>query len=399
MTLEELQLIKQPEIYKYINFYKNYDSKKLALELSKNSVLPARAIAEQVLCFQKARKKLPSFIDKNLLFDRVALEQSSSEATARYKSSLISGNSLIDLTGGLGIDEMFFVNSFNKTVYCELNKVTSEIFKHNISQLNISNIEVNNTESIEFLKKQNNSSFQWIYIDPSRRDANRRSVDLEYCAPNVYDNMNLFFEKSPNVMIKVAPAYDLTEAVRRFQNLTEIHVVSVDGECKEVLLLLNRNTKNKNPKVFSVELNSKNDNKFIMNGEYTKESGREISELKQYFYEPGCSIIKSNLTPLLTRKYNLSFINKLTPYLTNSELILDFPGRNFTVLDSMIYNEKLIKGYLKENKIAKANISKRDFRLTVNEIRTRFKLKDGGNYYLFFTRDFNHKSIMIVCKK
>ena len=399
MTLEELELLKQPDIYKYVKIYKDSDSKELALKISKNSMLPVRAIAEQVLCNKKAQKKLPSFINKNLLFDRVALEQSSSETTAKYKSSLISGNSIIDLTGGLGIDELSFINSFNKVVYCDLNKVTSEIFRYNISQLNISKVEVNNTESIEYLSKQDNNSFDWIYIDPSRRDANRRSVDLEYCAPNVYDNMELFFEKSKNVMIKVAPAYDLTEAVKRFPNLLEIQVVSVDGECKEVLLLLNRDRPNVNPKVFSVDLNSKNDKRFILSGDFSKESAREITELKSYFYEPDCSIIKSNLTPLLAEKFNLSFVNKLTPYLTGSELINDFPGRSFTVLDSLIYNEKLIKKYLKENVIVKANVSKRDFRLSVDEIRTRFKIKDGGEYYLFFTRDLNSKSIMIVCKK
>lgn len=399
MNLEDLELLKNPEYYKYINIYKDFDSNELALKLSKNAMLPARAIAEQVLCYQKTKKKLPSFVDKNLIFDRVALEQSSSEASARYKSSLISGSSIIDLTGGLGIDELFFVNYFNKVVYCELNKVIYQIFNHNISQLNIPNIEINNTDSIEYIAKQNNNSFDWIYIDPSRRDAHRRSVDLEYCAPNVYDNMDLFFQKSENVMIKTAPAYDLTEAIRRFPNLTEIHVVSVDGECKEVLLLLNRNSEKINPKVFSVKLNSKNDKRFILSWEFNKKQIKGITELKSYFYEPDCSIIKSNLTPLLAEKYNLSFINKITPYLTNYEFIHDFPGRNFTVLDSLPFNEKLIKKYLKKNKISKANIAKRDFRLSVDDIRTRLKLKDGGEYYLFFTRNCNGKSIMIVCKK
>ncbi len=399
MTLEELKLLKQPDIYKFINIYKDFDSKKLALKLSKNSMLPARAIAEQVHCYQKTRIKLPSIYDKNLLFDKIALEQASSEAAAKYKSSLISGNSIIDLTGGLGIDELFFATSFNKVVYCEINKVISNIFRYNISQLDISNIEVNNTESIVFLKSQNNNSFDWIYIDPSRRDANRRSIDLKYCAPNVYENIDLFFEKSENVMIKTAPAYDLTEAIIRFPNLYEIHIISVDGECKEVLLLLNRNSATKTPKVFSVKLNSKNDKRFILKGQFTKENNREAVELKPYFYEPDCSIIKSNLTPLLAEKFELSFISKLTPYLTSSKYVKDFPGRSFTVLGSIVYNEKLIKRYLKENKIVKANVSKRDFRLTVNEIRTKFKLKDGGDYYLFFTRDSYSKSIMIVCKK
>ncbi len=399
MNLDEIELLKRPEIYKYIDIYKNYDSKELALKLSKNDMLPTRAIAEQVLCYQKAKKKLPSFIDKNLLFERVALEQSSSEVTAHYKSSIISGDRIIDLTGGLGIDELFFVNSFNNVTYCELNNVIYSIFKYNISLLNLTNIEVNNTDSIEYLLKKENNSFDWIYIDPSRRNADRRSVDLEFCSPNVYDNMELFFEKTENVMIKAAPAYDLTEAIKRFPYLTEIHVVSVDGECKEVLLLLNRNCENENPKVYSVELNSKNYKSFILIDEFSTKHEKVITELNSYFYEPDCSIIKSNLTPLLAEKFNLSFINNSTPYLTNSVVIEEFPGRSFRVLDSLPFNEKMIKSYLKENEIIKVNVSKRNFRLSVDEIRTRFKLKDGGEKYLFFTRDFNDKSIMIVCEK
>ncbi len=400
MLLKEFEQLKNPEIFKIIIDNLDVPSHKLSFLLNKFEGLPHRAIAEQVSCYQKANKKIPSFINKLLLFDKIALEQASSEYTAQYKSSLIAGNKLIDLTGGLGIDDVYFSNSFKHVTYCELNKITSKLFEYNITKLKISNITVCNSNSIQYLSEHaTNNSFDWIYIDPARRDENRRSVDLAYCAPNVYDNIDLFFKNSENIMIKVAPAYDLTEAVRRFPNLIEIHVVSLEGECKEVLLILNKKSKHINPKIVAVALNSKNKKTQTFTDRFNSDREQNISKIISYFYEPDCAIIKSNLTPLLANKLGFSFINKLTPYLTSSEIIHNFPGRSFTIIDSLSYNEKEIKKYIKINGIAKANIARRDFKLSVNEIRKKLKLKDGGDIYLFFTSNFNRENIMIVTKK
>ncbi len=399
MLIEEFEKLKQPENFKIILDNIHVPSHKLAFFLNKAKNIPHRAIAEQVSCYKKSKTKLPNFINKLLLFDKIALEQASSQFTAQYKSSLISGNNLIDLTGGLGVDDIYFSDTFNKVTYCELNKTTAELFNYNLSKLNISNIEVNNVESISFLGKHKDNSFNWIYVDPARRDKNRRSVDLAYCTPNVYDNINLFFKKSENVMIKVAPAYDLTEALRKFSNLSEIHVISVDGECKEVLLVLNKNQQSINPKIFAVGLYSKSRKKIILEDKLNSNRKQNLSEIKAYFYEPECSIIKSNLTPLLANNFEMSFINKLTPYLTSSELKPNFPGRSFTIIDTINYNEKEIKKYLKINGIGKANIARRNFKLSVDEIRKKLKLKDGGEIYLFFTSNLNRESIIIITKR
>ncbi len=399
MLKEEFEQLKKPKVFKIILDNLDISSHKLAFILNKLDGLPHRAIAEQVSCYKKSKTKLPSFINKTLLFDKIALEQASSQFTAQYKSSLISGNNLIDLTGGLGIDDIYFSSAFKNVTYCELKETTAELFRYNIKMLNISNIEVFNSDSISLLKEHKDNSLDWIYVDPARRDENRRSVDLNYCAPNVYDNIDLFFKKSENVMIKAAPAYDLAEAVRKFPNLSEIHVVSLDGECKEVLLILNKNIQHINPKIFAVALNSKNDDKFILSSDFITKREKSLSEVKSYFYEPDCSIIKSNLAPLLAKNFNLSLISKLTPYLTGSKIISKFPGRSFEVIETLNFNEKEIKKYFKTNDIKKANVARRDFKLTVDEIRKRFKLKDGGNIYLFFTSNLCRDNIIILTKK
>ncbi|PIQ09836.1 MAG: SAM-dependent methyltransferase [Ignavibacteriales bacterium CG18_big_fil_WC_8_21_14_2_50_31_20] len=399
MLKEELEQLKNPEIFDVFLENRENPSKELSLKLRNKNNIPHRAISEQVACYQKAKIKLPHLIDKYLLYDKIALEQASSEATAIFKTSLIFGKKIIDLTGGLGIDDIFFSTNFLKVTYCEINEVLTEIFAHNLKQLQIKNIEIVNFDSIEYLKNKKDSSFDWIYIDPSRRDANRRSVDLKYCTPNVFKNMPLFFQKSKNVMIKVAPAYDITEAARKFPNLTEIFVISVDGECKEVLLILKKNVFNAKIKSFAILLNSKSEHKQIISHVLFEKEVNILSEIKSYFYEPDCSIIKSDLVHFLAKDLNLSFINNNSPFLTNSKLLSSFPGRRFKIITLLIYNEKEIKKYLKTNGILKANVARRGFRLSVEEIRRVFKLKDGGDLYLFFTSDLNKQAIMIVTTK
>ena len=399
MFKEELEQLKNPEIFDVFLENRENPSKELSLKLRNKNNIPHRAISEQVACYQKAKIKLPHLIDKYLLYDKIALEQASSEATAIFKTSLIFGKKIIDLTGGLGIDDIFFSTNFLKVTYCEINEVLTEIFAHNLKQLQIKNIEIVNFDSIEYLKNKKDSSFDWIYIDPSRRDANRRSVDLKYCTPNVFKNMPLFFQKSKSVMIKVAPAYDITEAARKFPNLTEIFVISVDGECKEVLLILKKNVFNAKIKSFAILLNSKSEHKQIISHVLFEKEVNILSEIKSYFYEPDCSIIKSDLVHFLAKDLNLSFINNNSPFLTNSKLLSSFPGRRFKIITLLIYNEKEIKKYLKTNGILKANVARRGFRLSVEEIRRVFKLKDGGDFYLFFTSDLNKQAIMIVTTK
>jgi len=399
MFKEELEQLKNPEIFDVFLENRENPSKELSLKLRNKNNIPHRAISEQVACYQKAKIKLPHLIDKYLLYDKIALEQASSEATAIFKTSLIFGKKIIDLTGGLGIDDIFFSTNFLKVTYCEINEVLTEIFAHNLKQLQIKNIEIVNFDSIEYLKNKKDSSFDWIYIDPSRRDANRRSVDLKYCTPNVFKNMPLFFQKSKNVMIKVAPAYDITEAARKFPNLTEIFVISVDGECKEVLLILKKNVFNAKIKSFAILLNSKSEHKQIISHVLFEKEVNILSEIKSYFYEPDCSIIKSDLVHFLAKDLNLSFINNNSPFLTNAKLLSSFPGRRFKIITLLIYNEKEIKKYLKTNGILKANVARRGFRLSVEEIRRVFKLKDGGDLYLFFTSDLNKQAIMIVTTK
>ena len=184
-------------------------------------------------------KKLPKLSLSNLIYKKVSLEQASSELTANYKSTFIKGKRLIDLTGGLGIDSIYYSKVFDEVIYCELNKDLSEFSKSNFNELKINNISINNVDSINYLQTFNDKHFDWIYVDPARRDESKRSVDINYYSPNVIENFSLLKSKTKNLCIKVAPAFDITEAYKLFNELNDFQVVSVNNECKEVLLIFN----------------------------------------------------------------------------------------------------------------------------------------------------------------
>ncbi|MBI9072989.1 MAG: hypothetical protein JEY94_15415 [Melioribacteraceae bacterium] len=395
MTLEEFRNIDKETLFGQIEKYKNHDPAKLALELNKREGASSRVISEQILCGRKALKKLPKISESKLLYDNIALEQCSSEAAAIVKASLINGRKIIDLTGGLGIDDIKFSKSFEKVIYCEQNEVLAKMFEVNLKELEISNITIKNVNSIEYLKTVENNTFDWIYLDPARREGSKRSIDLDYCTPNIYENLDLFFRKSDNIMIKAAPAFDLTEAVKRFSNLTELIIVSVDNECKEVLLLLKKNKSKTNVTIKTILIDGKNFAKKTFQKKLNDDIPKKYLPVQKYFYEPDAGIIKSGLSSVAAKEFGLSFINDKCDFLTSEILMPDFPGRVFEVKNVVPFKDKLIKKYLSGLDIKKANVAKRGFRLSVSDIRKRLKIKEGGDDYLFFTSDIAGNQILI----
>ena len=195
---ELLKRLTQPEIQKFIDENKHLSAAKVVLKFSSNKELPVREIAEQIECINKAEKKLPELSKQNLLYKKISLEQASSELTAGYKSQKLRGKRIIDLTGGLGIDSIYFSKTFEEVIYCELNEELAEIAKYNFKTLGIKNIVVKKGDGIKILKEFDDNYFDWIFIDPSRRDKDKRSVDIKYYSPDVVENMKLFLQKSHN---------------------------------------------------------------------------------------------------------------------------------------------------------------------------------------------------------
>ena len=240
MTIAELQNLLNPDIQALLALHCSDDPAAFAMQFYGHRDLPVRAMAEQLACRQKAVKKLPTLSQQNLIYTPLALEQSSGERTAAYKASLMSGETAIDLSGGLGVDTMFLARVFQDVVYCERDSLLCAVVEHNLKVSGIANVQVKNADSISLLEEYPDDSFDWIFVDPARREEGRRSIALEAASPDVVASHDLLLRHAQRVCIKASPALEISGLKKLLPALHTIVVVSVDRECKEILLLLER---------------------------------------------------------------------------------------------------------------------------------------------------------------
>ena len=375
------------------------DIHQLALQSGKFPLIDISLAIRQINGKQKVKSKIPSFFrNEDILYPaQLSLEQSSSESTAKYKSTLCEGKSLTDLTGGFGVDCYFLSQRFEQVSYVEQNTELCEIAGHNFKVLGCPNIEIHNTTSEKFLTEMLHSD--WIYIDPARRsESGKKTVLLSDCEPDVSALSKLLQQKASKVMIKLSPMLDITAALRELSDTTEIHVISVDNECKEILLILN-SISNENPKIKTINI-SKNKTFQIFECNSEKESACKIeysSSVEKYLYEPNSSVMKSGLFKSVGSSFSLSKLHVNTHLYTSLEHKTDFPGRIFEVVKIWGNTKQELKELAL--KIPKANISVRNFPLTVDEIRKKLKIKDGGEIYLFACTLADGKKAIIECRK
>lgn len=224
----------------FIEEHLNADLQQLALKGIPFKNIPASKIIDQIIGRKIAKNKFsPDFDKAGILFPpKIHLEQTSSFQTANYKASLVSGKSLLDLTGGFGIDAFSFSKKMESIVCCEKNIELSEIVRYNFSQIHQAKIDCLPVDGIHFLK-ENKTLFDWIYLDPSRRNLQKKKVFLlEDCEPDVSANLDLLFSKTNQILIKTSPLLDLSSGIRLLRYVSEIHVVAVDNEVKELLWVL-----------------------------------------------------------------------------------------------------------------------------------------------------------------
>ncbi len=367
---------------------------KLILKGSPFASISIQELANQILAKQKSTKKLPTWFSLDNIYypEKISIEQTSSETTANYKSKIISGDTIIDITGGFGVDCYYFSKQFKKVIHCEINEELSTIVKHNYKQLHIKNIDTYCGNGLDYLK-ENNTTFDCIYIDPSRRDEVKGKVFmLKDCQPNIAPKIDFFFTKSNQILIKVSPILDLKNTIRELQNVKEIHIVALNNEVKEVLFLLEKNYTN------TIQIKTinivKTENQYF-DFDFNEEVGSTYSEPLSYLYEPNVAILKSGGFHQISEKLNLNKLHQHS-HLYTSKTLIDFPGRVFKIEHVISYDKKKLKKLLPNNK---ANITTRNFPKTVAQIRKETKVKEGGNTYIFFTTDVNNTHKLVICKK
>ncbi len=352
---------------------------------------------QQITGLQKIEKKVPTFYDnKNILYPvRLSLEQSSSEITAIHKSKQINGNTLFDLTGGFGIDSYFLSKNFERTIYVERNEELCTIAKHNFKALNNPKIEVINESATTFLEKIELSA-DWIFIDPARRSHTGQKVyyidDLE---PNILDLEPLIFSKTERLMIKLSPMIDIAVLRQQLPQINEIQIIAIKNECKELIAIIDKTVeKHFTVKTFNY---AKNRVEELEYNEKDRVGERYAEQVKNYLYEPNSAILKAKAYDILSTIHKVEKLHKHSHLFTSEECLTDFQGRCFQVEKVYEFNKKGIKALISDTK--QANLSTRNFPLSVEKLKKRLKLKDGGECYLFATTLLNEKTVLIKTRK
>lgn len=378
------------EIQNFIDAYLKADISSVLLKGTNFEAVETNEIIEQIEAKKRSEKKLATWFNaENIYFpNKLNIEQTSSEVTAKHKANLMQGDAIIDLTGGFGVDCYYFSKHFKKVTHCEINPPKlSQIVSHNYKQLGVENIETQTVDGIEYLKSLD-SQFDWIYIDPSRRhDSKGKVFFLNDCLPNVPTHLDLLFKRSKNIMIKTSPLLDLSVGIGELKHVKTIHVVAVNNEVKELLWILEADFNGDiGIKTCNIKKEKEDLFSFILDEEKTTDSNYSLP--LTYLYEPNSAILKSGAFNSISNQLQVSKLHKHSHLYTNATLI-DFPGRTFKIEDILPYNKKEIK----KRGLNKANITTRNFPETVQNIRKKFNIKDGGDLYVFFTTDLGNNKV------
>lgn len=396
----------------FINAHKDDDIRSLAFKADKYPSVNMSYALDQIAGRQKAKLKIPGWasIDGIIYPQHISMEQCSSEQTAVYKASvakrLLDGINhttvMIDITGGLGVDFSYIKQSFDNGTYIERQSYLCDIASHNFQLLGLHNTKVLNTDGVNYI--HDITSADLIYIDPARRDSNgARTFAIKDCTPDITGIVDELLVKSYYVMIKLSPMLDWHKAVADINSsssyndiVKEVHIVSVDNECKELLLILSRNIK-KPLHVYCVNNNDIFDYENTINLESSDNTVTCMVRRGAFLFEPNSSIMKAGCFDKLTDKFNIPSISKNSHLYLSDKDISDFPGRRFIIDDISTMNKKELK--LKLSGITKANIAIRNFPLSVSELRKKLKLKDGGDIFIFGTTIADKEHVLIICHK
>ena len=393
----------------FIKQHRHDDVRALALRKAEEGV-DIKWCLQQIEGWQKACEKLPQWAEVDGLWypPVLSMEQCSSELTARYKATIVSRllpecserGCFADLTGGYGIDFSYMASLFATSVYVERNAELCRIAEHNFSLLKLAGSSVVCADSTEFLY-QRIAPCNLIYLDPARRDdVGRKTVAIADCTPNVVQLQNRLMEVGRYIMVKLSPMLDISAALSVLRHVSEVHVVSVKGECKELLFVLDKLYEG-NPVYYAVNLGPSDDVFTCTHEEKNRALLRVASEhvasaSATCIYEPHASILKAGLQDVLCERYAIEKLHPMSNLFVSPSPVQDFPGRGFEIVASCGFGKKELRAMLAG--VTKANITVRNFPTSVAELRKKLRLAEGGDVYLFATTmaDGSHRLIRCI---
>ena len=423
----------------FIREYRERDIRQLALQANRFPDVDMPYALDQIQGWQIARRKLPKWAacDGVIFPPHLSMEQCSSEPTAQYKlnlamewtcrieslelrvenselstqncrrqqfktqnSTIKTSTRMTDLTGGFGVDFSFTSCAFAAATYVERNEQLCHIVEHNLPLLGLNNATVVCADAVEYLSTVEPQTM--LFLDPARRDEHgAKTVMLADCTPDVVQLLPQLLEKSRFTMLKLSPMLDWHKAVDDLQGtVREVHIVSVGGECKELLLVLSTVVESE-LKVYCADLSTASDTSSLF--VYTPGSSAPVANSKlkiqnsKFVHEPNASIMKAGCFDELAAAYGVSPVSRNSHLFLSDEPVEDFPGRSFVVERVTTMNKGELRKALAG--IEKANIATRNFPLTVAELRKRLKIKDGGDVYIFATTTAEGEHLLLISRK
>ena len=392
------------------------DVRQLALRGCKDPEVDLAYALDQIAGRQTAREKLPSWaaLDGIIYPPHLSMEQCSSERTARYKADIAGkGRLMVDLTGGFGVDFAWMAQGFERAVYVECQPQLCAISSENFRTLGLSHAEVVCADGTDYLESIADADL--IFVDPARRDIHgSRTYGIADCTPNVLELMPRLTGKMSRLLLKLSPMLDWRKAVSDIGNVSQVHIVSVDNECKELLLVVTTGGGRdcKSPptggrglqipssgcRVVCVNLlTDGRQQRFEFDATESVPSPLTERPCERFLFEPNASVMKAGCFGLLAGRYSVSYLDANSHLYVSDHDVADFPGRRFAIERKSTMNKREMKAAL--SGIERANIAVRNFPMTVADLRKRLRLKDGGDCYIFATTVAEAGHQLFICRK
>lgn len=388
------------------------DPVQLLLHRQRHPGIDMQLVAQQLEGHRQARAKWPAlYADGRFLYPpRLNREQSSSQAAAQYKAalaaSLTGGRPLriADLTGGMGIDSMHFALSGAAVDYVEQNADLCTYAEYNFDAMGLDNLRCHCADGIQWLAGQP-QPYDIIYVDPARRDSNgAKTVAFEQCTPNILGHLPLLLGHCRYLMVKASPMADIAGATRQLQHVSQVHVVAVGGECKELLFLCSTNTNQaEEPLIVCVDLDKDGHtlhrNQFSPQQEAAAVATYADSNVRQYLYEPHAALLKGGAYRSLCQWYGVYKLAPNTHLYTSDEMVGDFPGRIFRLLEELRLDTKSIKAALAKHGAGNSlHVISRNHPASAESILRQYRLHEGGELHLIATT-LHHHPAAFLCRR
>ncbi len=386
------------ELKDFIATHLSDNTDQLILQAHRYPGIDVPLAADQILARRHIKDKLPLwYANPDLLFpSRLSAEQCSSATTAAYKQSLLRGPRVCDLTGGLGVDSWYFSQTVPEVTYVERNADYCRIAKANFKTLGATNISVLHTDASLAAADLSADTF---YADPARRSGtNKRLFALTDCEPDMLQLIPVLLPKAQRVILKISPMADLSETLRLLPLTTELHILAVRNECKEILLVIDQAPTTEPLIIASNFEKEKGWQSFTFTLQEERQTTISLAtKIQDYLYEPHAALLKSGAFKTIASRYRVEKLHQHSHLYTSSVLNETFPGRKFQVEEIYPFSGKNLKQLRKY--FPKANITVRNFPVTVEDLRKKSGITEGGDTYILATTLHNAQRVLIRCRK